>query len=70
MARKANPDKRAMPDNQATRAIEAIPANQVTKGVPETRDKRAIPAIEASPVHAPTDSITTPILTAAGSDVS
>ena len=41
----------------------ATPDEPVTRVIREIRDKRATPVIEASPLHAPTDSIATPILT-------
>jgi len=51
---RATPDDRATPDGRATRVI------------PETRDRKATPAIEASPLPAPPDSIPIPILTTDG----
>jgi hypothetical protein len=38
------------------------PDDRVTRVIREIRDKRATPAIEASPLHAPTDSIAILIL--------
>ena len=57
------------PDNRDSRDNRGIQAKLVTGGIlatPDdrvTRDKRATPAIEASPLHAPTDSIAILILT-------
>jgi hypothetical protein len=49
-----------------TGGTEATPDDRVTRVIREIRDKRATPAIEASPLHAPKDSIAIPILTTAG----
>jgi hypothetical protein len=45
-----------------TGGTEATPDNRVTRVIREIRDRRATPAIEASPLHAPTDSIAILIL--------
>jgi hypothetical protein len=72
MARKGSPanrdnrecrDKRGIQAKLVTRGKQATPDDRVTRVIREIRDKRATPAIEASPVHAPTDSITQLILT-------
>jgi hypothetical protein len=72
MARKGSPanrdnrecrDKRGIQAKLVTRGKQATPDDRVTRVIREIRDKRATPAIEASPVHAPTDSITLLILT-------
>jgi len=52
----------ATPDDRATRVMWEIRDKRVTRVMWEIRDKRATPVIEASPVHAPTDSITLLIL--------
>jgi hypothetical protein len=60
MARKGSPDSRdkmarqGSPDSRDKRGIQAKPV---------TRGRLATPAIEAGPVHAPTDSIAILILT-------
>ena len=73
MARKGSPDnrdnrecrdKRGIQAKLVTRGKQATPDDRVTRVIREIRDKRATPAIEASPVHAPADSITLLILTA------
>jgi hypothetical protein len=46
-----------------TPGIKATPDNRVTGAIREIQDKRATLAIEASPLHAPTDSIAIPTLT-------
>jgi hypothetical protein len=62
----------ATPENRVTRVTREIrderatPDSRVTRVIREIRDKRVTPAIEASPLHAPTDSITTPILSTEG----
>jgi len=72
MARKGSPESRECRDKQGiqaklvTRGTQATPDDRVTRVIREIRDKRATPAIEASPLHAPTDSITIPILTTEG----
>ena len=75
MARKGSPDnrdnrecrdKQGIPAKLVTGGTKATPDDRVTRVIREIRDKRATPAIEASPLHAPTDSITIPILTAEG----
>jgi hypothetical protein len=69
MARKGSPDSRECRDKRGIQArpvtggTQATPDDPVTRVIREIRDKRATPAIEASPVHAPTDSITLLILT-------
>jgi hypothetical protein len=66
MARKGSPDsrdKRGIQARLVTGGAQATPDDRVTRVIREIRDKRATPAIEASPVHAPTDSITLLILT-------
>jgi hypothetical protein len=69
MARKGSPDNRECRDKRGIQAklvtggTQATPDDRVTRVIREIRDKRAIPAIEASPVHAPEDSITLLILT-------
>jgi hypothetical protein len=69
MARKGSPDsrgrrdKRGMQAKPATGGTQATPDNRVTRVIPEIRDKKATPVIEASPLHAPTDSIAILILT-------
>jgi hypothetical protein len=50
--------------NPATRGVEATPDDPMTRGIREIKDKGATPAIEPSPVHAPTGSILIPIVTA------
>jgi hypothetical protein len=60
MARKGSPDSRGKRGIQAklvTGDTRATPDDRVTRVIRETRDKRVTPAIEASPLHAPTDSI-------------
>ena len=52
--------RKGSPDSRDKRGIQV---RLVTGVIREIRDKRATPAIEASPVHAPTDSITLLILT-------
>ena len=56
-------DKRGIQAKLVTRGKQATPDDRVTRVIREIRDKRATPAIEASPVHAQTDSITQLILT-------
>jgi hypothetical protein len=69
MARKGSPDNRDSRDKRGiqaklvTRGKQATPDDRVTRVIREIRDKRATPAIEASPLHAPTDSIALLILT-------
>jgi hypothetical protein len=69
MARKGSPDSRECRDKRGIQAklvtggTQATPDDRVTRVIREIRDKRATPAIEASPVHAPADSITLLILT-------
>ena len=66
MARKGSPDsrdKRGIQAKLVTGDTRATPDGQVTRVIREIRDKRATPAIEASPLHAPRDSITLLILT-------
>jgi hypothetical protein len=69
MARKGSPDSRDSRDKRGIQAklvtggTRATPDGQVTRVIREIRDKRATPAIEASPLHAPRDSITLLILT-------
>jgi hypothetical protein len=66
MARKGSPDskeRRAIQAKLVIAGTQATSAGRVTRVIRETRDKRATPAIEASPVHAPTDSITLLMLT-------
>jgi hypothetical protein len=57
-------DKRGIQAKLVTEGTQATPDDRVTRVTREIRDKRATPAIEASPVHAPADSITLLILTA------
>jgi hypothetical protein len=67
MVRKGSPesrDKRGIQAKLVTGDAQATPDDRATRVIQETRDKRATPVIEASPVHAPTDSITPLILTA------
>jgi hypothetical protein len=45
-----------------TGGTQATPDDRVTRVIREIRDKRATRAIEASPLHAQTDSIAIPIL--------
>jgi hypothetical protein len=69
MARKGSPesrDKRGIQANLVTGGTQATPDDRVTRVIREIREKRATPAIEASPLHAPTDSITILILTTEG----
>jgi hypothetical protein len=66
MARKDRRDKRGIPAKLGTRGKQATPDGRATRVIREIRDKRATPAIAASPLHAPTDSIATPILTTDG----
>jgi hypothetical protein len=72
MARKGSPDsrecrdKRGMQAKPVTGGTQATPDGRVTRVIREIRDKRATPAIEASPLHAPTDSIAILILTTEG----
>jgi hypothetical protein len=69
MALKGSPDSRDKQGIQAklvTRGTQATPDDRVTRVIREILDKRATPAIEASPLHAPTDSIPIPILTTEG----
>jgi hypothetical protein len=49
-----------------TGGTQAIPDDRVTRVIREIRDRRATPVIEASPLHAPTDSIAILILTTEG----
>ena len=66
MGRKGSPDsrdKRGIQARLVTGGTQATPDDRVTRVIREIRDKRATPAIEARPVHAPTDSITLLILT-------
>jgi hypothetical protein len=69
MAHKGSPDNRDSRDKRGIQAklvtggILATPDDRVTRVIREIRDKRATPAIEASPLHAPTDSIAILILT-------
>jgi hypothetical protein len=51
-----------------TRGIRATPDDQVTRAMRGIRDKRVTPANEASPLHAPTDSIALLIPTTEGYD--
>jgi hypothetical protein len=60
MARKGSPDSRD------SRGTQARLDGRATRVIREIRDKRATPAIAASPLHAPTDSIATLILTTDG----
>jgi hypothetical protein len=75
MARKGRPDSRDSRDKRVIQAklvtggTEATPDNRVTRVIQEIRDERATPAIEASPLHAPRDSITILILATEGKDV-
>jgi hypothetical protein len=69
MARKGSPDSRDSRGTQArlvTGGTQATPDGRATRVIREIRDKRATPAIAASPLHAPTDSIATLILTTDG----
>jgi hypothetical protein len=74
-AKLATAGTKATPAGRGTRAIweirdkKATPDDRVTKAIREIRDKKATPAIEARPLHAPTDSIATPIPTTEGSNV-
>ena len=66
MVRKGSPDsrdKRGIQARLVTGGTQATPDDRVTRVIREIRDKRGTPAIEARPVHAPTDSITLLILT-------
>ena len=66
MVRKGSPDsrdKRGIQAKLVTGGILATPDDRVTRVIREIRDKRATPAIEARPLHAPTDSIAILILT-------
>jgi hypothetical protein len=72
MARKGSPDNRDNRECRGKRGIQArlviggtqaTPDDRVTRVIQEIQDKRATLAIKASPVHAPTDSITLLILT-------
>ena len=66
MARKGSPesrDQRGIQASLVTGGTQAIPDDRVTRVIREIRDRRATPAIEASPLHAPRDSIVLPILT-------
>jgi hypothetical protein len=65
MARKGSldsRDKRGMQAKLVTGGTQATPDDRVTRVIREIRDKKATPAIEASPLHAPTDSIAILIL--------
>ena len=75
MARKGSPDnrdnrecrdKRGIQARLVTGGTQATLDDQVTRVIREIRDKRATPAIEASPLHAPKDSIAILILTTEG----
>ena len=69
MARKGSPesrDQRGIQASLVTGGTQAIPDDRVTRVIREIRDRRATPAIEASPLHAPTDSIAILILTTEG----
>ena len=69
MARKGSPESRDNRGIQASLAPggkQARPDDRVTRVMREIRDGRATPVIEASPLHAPTDSIATLILTTEG----
>jgi hypothetical protein len=59
-------DKRGIQARLVTGGTQATPDDQVTRVIREIRDKRATPAIEARPLHAPPDSIAIPILTTEG----
>jgi hypothetical protein len=69
MARKGSPDSRDSRDKRGiqaklvTRGTQATPDGRVTRAIREILDKRATPAIKASPLHAPTDSIAIPMTT-------
>jgi hypothetical protein len=65
MARKGSldsRDKRGMQAKLVTGGTQATPDDRVRRVIREIRDKKATPAIEASPLHAPTDSIAILIL--------
>jgi hypothetical protein len=49
-----------------TGGTQATPDDRATRVIPEIRDRRATPAIAASPLHAPMDSIAIPILKTEG----
>jgi hypothetical protein len=69
MARKGSPesrDQRGIQASLVTGGTQAIPDDRVTRVIREIRDRRATPVIEASPLHAPTDSIAILILTTEG----
>jgi hypothetical protein len=69
MARKGSPesrDKRGMQASLVTGGTQATPDDRATRVIPEIRDRRATPAIAASPLHAPMDSIAIPILKTEG----
>jgi hypothetical protein len=69
MARKGrrdSRDKRGIQAKLVTGGTEATPDNRVTRVIREIRVERATPATEASPLHAPRDSITIRILAAEG----
>jgi len=69
MARKGSPDRRDKQEIRAklvTRGNLATPGNRVTRVIRELLDKRATPAIKASLLHAPPDSIALLILTTEG----
>jgi hypothetical protein len=69
MARKGSPesrDQRGIQASLVTGGAQARPDDRVTRVIREIRDRRATPAIEASPLHAPTDSIAILILTTEG----
>ena len=66
MARKGSPDKRGMQAKPVTRGTQATPDGRVTRVIREIPDKKVTQAIEASPLHAPPDSITILILTTEG----
>jgi hypothetical protein len=69
MELKGSPDSRDKPGIQAklvTAGPQATPDGRGTRAIQEIRDKRAIKGIEASPLHAPKDSITTRIPSTAG----
>jgi hypothetical protein len=61
-----SPDKQGIQAKLVTRGAQATPDDRVTRVIREIQDKRATPAIEASPLHAPTDSIAILILTTEG----
>ena len=66
MARKGSPDsrdKRGMQAKPVTGGTQATPDGRVTRVIREIPDKKVTQAIEASPLHAPTDSIALLILT-------